>query len=312
MKSSLSCTVMWPDSPSCRGQGRIARGWRTGDVPGHGWLLLTMFWLDDEQEELWASPADAPGYRKLSTVIKVVAAASQPRDLATDSEAAMAMGEEAPISDNATADPEAAALARRRFEYMLLEVERVEDDLGRIDAVAGDGDHGRGMTRGLRAAVAAAAGAGDVPSDVVIAAGSAWAEAAGGASGALWGGMLRSAGRVLAERGTGTDAIAQALREAVSALTTLGGARRGDKTMLDALGPFVDAFIDRVRSGEEMTSAWTASVPASEDGAHHTATLVSRRGRSSVLGERSLGTPDPGAISVSYCLGAVGRALSEA
>ena len=195
---------------------------------------------------------------------------------------------------------------------MLDTVGTAEEELGRIDAVAGDGDHGRGMVRGLHAAVGAARRAGDVPGEVVEAAGEAWAEAAGGASGALWGGMLLSFGRALVENGTGAQAVGRALSGSVSSLVSLGSAKLGDKTMLDALGPFLAAYLERADAGDGLTTAWIAALPAAEEGARRTADLVSKRGRSAVLGERSRGTPDPGAVSMAYCLGAVGRTLAAA
>ncbi|MGO9659140.1 MAG: dihydroxyacetone kinase family protein [Acidimicrobiales bacterium] len=274
---------------------------------------LTLFWLDEELEELWAAPADAPGYRKGSVAPVRGGAALRPLPLRSrSSQAAASSREEAVTPSSGLVDAEAAAVARLAFDYMLRAIEPAEEELGRIDAVAGDGDHGRGMLRGLRAAAAAASGAGDVPGEVVIAAGRAWAEAAGGASGALWGGMLQAFGQALVEQGTGPAAVTKALTGAVGALAAVGGAGRGDKTMLDALGPFVDAFIEHVQAGDELAVAWAAAVPASDAGARHTASLISKRGRSAVLGERSRGTPDPGAVSMSYCLAAVSQVLAEA
>ena len=130
---------------------------------------------------------------------------------------------------------------------MLDAVAPAEDELGRIDAVAGDGDHGRGMVRGLRAAVGAGRGAGDVPGQVLMAAGAAWAEAAGGASGALWGRMLQSFGWALVENGTGAEAVGRALTDSAASLVGLGSAKLGDKTMLDVLAPFVDAYLERAQ-----------------------------------------------------------------
>jgi dihydroxyacetone kinase len=275
---------------------------------------LTMFWLDEELEELWAAPADSPGYRKAGTALtKTVLAGNEGAHVVAT---AMPVVESEPSpaesTRHATGDPAAAEVVRCALAAMLEAVEFAEEELGRIDAVAGDGDHGRGMVRGLRAAVGAARSAGDVPGEVLVAAGAAWAEAAGGASGALWGGMLQSFGRVLAEDGTGAEAVGRALGGSVSSLVSLGGAKPGDKTMLDALGPFVDAYLDRARAGEGLASAWAAALPAAEEGARRTADLVSTRGRSAVLGERSRGTPDPGAVSMVYCLSAVGRTLTAA
>jgi dihydroxyacetone kinase len=268
---------------------------------------LTLFWLDKELDELWAAPADSPGYRKSGPAPATRAFGHSQRV------AAVRVGTRAIEAEPSAVapDPEAAAVVRRALAAMLEAVESAEEELGHIDAVAGDGDHGRGMTRGLRAAVGAAAEAGDVAGQVIVAAGRAWAEAAGGASGALWGGMLEAFGRGLLDHGTGAEAIGTALSASVGSLVALGGAEPGDKTMLDALGPFVEAYRERVKSGEGLGPAWAGALPAAQEGARRTAGLVSKRGRSAVLGERGRGTPDPGAVSMAYCLAAVGRVLAE-
>ena len=120
-------------------------------------------------------------------------------------------------------------------------IDDAADELGRIDAVAGDGDHGRGMVKGTSAALAAAttaeeAGAG--AATVLIRAGDAWASQAGGTSGVLWGAALAALGRRLGDDRdeiTGAD-VAAAVRDGLDAITTLGKAKLGDKTMVDALG----------------------------------------------------------------------------
>ena len=271
---------------------------------------LTLFWLDEELEELWAAPADSPGYRKAGAVTKVALPGNKRGVVATATPVPESERSPAKTAGHATTDPVAAEVVRNALAAMLDKVGSAEEELGRLDAAAGDGDHGRGMVRGLRAAVGAATSAGDVPGEVLVAAGAAWGEHAGGASGALWGKMLQSFGRELVEHGTGAEAVGRALDSSVGSLVSLGGAKPGDKTMLDALGPFVDAYLGRARAGDGLTSAWLAALPAAQEGARRTADLVSKRGRSAVLGERSRGTLDPGAASMVYCLSAVGRTLT--
>ena len=119
-----------------------------------------------------------------------------------------------------------------------------EDELGRIDAVAGDGDHGRGMVKGssaARDAAAAAAEDGAGQGSVLAAAGKEWAAKAGGTSGVLWGALLTAVGARLGDTGAPDSAtVAAAMRDGYDALIQLGGASPGDKTMLDALLPFVE------------------------------------------------------------------------
>src|SRR5699024_554300 len=124
-------------------------------------------------------------------------------------------------------------------------IERNAAELGRLDAVAADGDHGMGMSRGMRAAVAAArdverAALGDALGAALLAAGTAFADAAGGASGALYGVLLAETGAGIRRGGGAPTAttIADAVAAAAEAFTELGGAQVGDKTMLDAIEPF--------------------------------------------------------------------------
>jgi dihydroxyacetone kinase len=191
----------------------------------------------------------------------------------------------------------------------------VEHELGRIDAVAGDGDHGRGMVKGTGAAADAATSAarqGAGTATVLNAAGEAWAARAGGTSGVLWGAALAAAARRLGDNGTPEDRdVADALRAGHNALVNLGGARRGDKTMLDALGPFVESLEAAVGNGTDWRTAWLASVEVAQKSAAETAELRPKVGRARPLAERSVGTPDAGAISLAMCAHVVAEVIEE-
>lgn len=180
-------------------------------------------------------------------------------------------------------------------------VVRHEAELGRLDAIAGDGDHGIGMRRGAEAAAAAArdaSGGGASVQRVLIAAGEAWSERAGGTSGALWGAALQAAGRELGNKGSyrGEDAGA-AVTAFVNAVTSLGKAAPGDKTMVDAVLPFRDAFVDELDHGSPLAGALASAVTAARQAADATASLRPLTGRARPLAEKSLGHPDPGAVS---------------
>jgi len=103
----------------------------------------------------------------------------------------------------------------------------------------------------------------------------------------------------------------RALEAALGAITRLGKAKVGDKTMIDALDPFVRAFGEATSSGASIVEAWKTALPAAEQGMQSTANMISKKGRSSRLGERSRGHLDPGAVSITYVLRAVGAALEE-
>jgi len=190
----------------------------------------------------------------------------------------------------------------------LAAIEAIEKELGRLDAVAGDGDHGRGMVRGLRAAAAAD---GQSPKEILGAAGAAFADAAGGSSGALVGMLINTIAQSLPDGNIGAAEIHSALQMGLMMMTKLGKAKVGDKTMIDTLEPFVNALGTAASEGKSAPDAWSAALPAAEAGMNSTKEMIAKRGRSSKLGERSRGTLDPGAVSMYHMLTAVGEALQE-
>jgi len=184
-----------------------------------------------------------------------------------------------------------------------------QEELGRLDAAAGDGDHGTGMVRGFRAASAVSSNG--TVGQILAAAGAAFSDAAGGASGALIGTFIMTVGQSLPADVIDAAGVHQALEAGEAAIARLGKAKPGDKTMLDTLDPFVKALGAAVANGATLTEGWQTALLAAEQGAHATAELVSRRGRASRLGERSRGHIDPGAMSMLYMLRAVGAVLIE-
>ena len=207
---------------------------------------------------------------------------------------------------------------RTFFHNALSIIETKEAELGRLDAAAGDGDHGAGMVRGLRAAVQTvdAADAATPPSLLLVQAGSAFADAAGGASGPLFGMCMMAIGQKLGSAASltgvgGGASMRDALQAGLDTVMKLGKAQPGDKTMIDALYPFVQAFGAAVDDGQPVADAWQQALPAAHAGMEATKEMVAQRGRSSKLGERSVGHADPGATSTYYLLCAAGYALGD-
>lgn len=277
---------------------------------------LTLCWLDEEIEPLLDAPAAAPGYRTSGALPGWTApAAAHPQVAAGDPQQLDPPAALAPKGPRtACAETVTAMIAAMRDA-----IEAIEADLGRLDSVAGDGDHGAGMVRGLRAACSAATVAGPRAADVLKAAGIAFSEAAGGASGALWGAALHEAGTALDAMNEpevdfddelSTVRVHHALVAALAAVTRLGGAEIGDKTLVDALVPFVDAFA--AAGNVPVPRAWAAASAVARDAAAATANLEGRKGRSAVHGARSRGTPDPGAVSMAAALTAALAALDRA
>jgi dihydroxyacetone kinase len=270
---------------------------------------LTLMWMDDELERLWSAPADSPAYRK--------GAAQQPsegeRRTAADAAAAAAAQTSGGPADAEAREVAGTVLAA--LEAMARTVSEAEEELGRIDAVAGDGDHGRGMVKGTRAAVEAARTAvddGAGPRTTLAAAGDAWAAKAGGTSGVLWGSALTALGRELGDSGRpSAKTVADGVRAGYEALIKLGGASPGDKTMLDALLPFTESLSAAVDDGVPLTDAWAAAARTAESAAQATAEMRPKVGRARPLAERSVGTPDAGAVSMGMCVSVVGTVLVD-
>jgi dihydroxyacetone kinase len=253
---------------------------------------LTLTWLDEELERYWAAPCDAPAFRRGRTDIVELRT-----DVIVDEEAA-------PVIPTASeASRKSAACISDLFAEIAAMLKDKESELGLIDAVAGDGDHGQGMQRGSAAAakaMAAAVSSGAGAQTTLALGGDAWADRAGGTSGAIWGLLLRSWSNALSDSDVPNEAtIAEGARKALDGVTTLGRARVGDKTLVDSLVPFVETLTTEAAAGKSLVEAWKASADASEAAAQATASLTPRLGRARPLAEKSIGHPDAGAVSLS-------------
>ncbi|MEV4949062.1 dihydroxyacetone kinase subunit DhaL [Streptomyces sp. NPDC053755] len=176
-------------------------------------------------------------------------------------------------------------------------VDREADRLTDLDSAIGDADHGANLRRGFAAVT-------DLlekeppatPGGVLTTAGRQLISTVGGASGPLYGTLLRRTGKALGEAPTVTrEAFAEALAAGVAAVAQLGGAHVGDKTMLDALVP----------AAEALRESFEAARTAAEEGALATVPLRARKGRAGYLGERSIGHQDPGAASSALLVAAL-------
>ncbi|MBP1851536.1 dihydroxyacetone kinase family protein [Rhizobium halophytocola] len=263
---------------------------------------LTLTWLDDELERYWLAPCDTPAFRR-GDIIATTAAPSV-----------------AGQHDEAIDYPPASAVSRKDaaclaglFEAIAQALGDAESALGAMDALAGDGDHGQGMRRGVNAArtaidLAVQGGAGAATALAV--AGDAWADRAGGTSGAIWGLLLRSWSRWLSDdTGIDSHAVARGARAALDDVMRLGGARPGDKTLVDAFLPFVETLEGAIAAQQSLPAAWNAAAAASHKAAEATAPLAPRLGRARPLAQRSIGHPDPGATSLALVAQTIGKRL---
>lgn len=266
-------------------------------------VSLSLWWVDEEIEQLWKAPAYTSGYRKGTVQL------DQQGEVLDDVDAAAAIE----VGEATEESRQAAQRIAGLLQTVHSTITEHAEELGKLDAIAGDGDHGIGMERGARAAQESATalldrqpGAGTLLEQ----AGKAWAAQAGGTSGVLWGALLEAIGRTVGDEAKPDPAtVAAAVGAADESVRKIGGAQVGDKTMIDALVPFTEGLTAAVQAGKDLAAAWTEAAARSTKAAEATADLMPKLGRARPHAEKSLGTPDPGAISFALIATAVGAEL---
>lgn len=173
-----------------------------------------------------------------------------------------------------------------------------------LDAAIGDGDHGINMARGFEA-VNSKMQAMETETDigkVMKTVGMTLISSVGGAAGPLYGtAFLRAAGPSQGKTQLDIETAALMLEAAITGIKERGKATRGEKTMLDALEPAYDAFVEGVKDKKSVTACLEVACEAARQGVEYTKSIVATKGRASYLGERSRGHQDPGATS-SYIM----------
>jgi dihydroxyacetone kinase len=267
---------------------------------------LTIMLLDDELEPLWRASCDTPAYKKGSSILSTLA--RKEKKIANKVEHARLSSTEF--------SHKAAIGTLQILEDALTTIVSAEKELGKIDAVAGDGDHGRGMVKGISAAVEAAqevvSNGGGIAS-LLIEAGESWAAKAGGTSGVLWGGALVKAGEVLSNEANSISdrEIVSAVTESIYNVKSMGKAEIGDKTMLDSMIPFADTLMALIKNGDSIVKAWGLSADVAEKSAQATSSLSPKIGRARPLAAKSVGTPDAGAVSFALIVKSVHQSITR-
>jgi len=258
------------------------------DMPG---CSLSLLKLDDERIALLDAPTQAPawpGGGKIGPKRRIRAP------------------EPAPAAQDDTPPSPLAPALREAGRVVADALVKAEAHLTDLDTRAGDGDLGASMVRAAEAIRALPESAWADPSRALAAVGDALRRAIGGSSGPFYATALLRASRRLAGDPTPTPATwAEAFTAAVQAIGELGGAKPGDRTMLDALHPATEAFTAAVISGKSPAEAWGICVAAAAAGTDATARMLPRLGRASYLGERAIGLPDAGAAAVLVWLQAL-------
>ncbi len=210
-----------------------------------------------------------------------------------------------PARASAAVPTTAAGLAVKRAAISAADaLVRAERHLTELDAIAGDGDLGLSMTRGATAIRALPEAAWATPAGALTQMSAALRRAIAGSSGPFYATALLRAARNLPDDPSAGD-WAESFVAAVSSVGELGGAKPGDRTMLDALLPAAMTFQSELAAGAAPRLAWAHAVQAAREGATATAQMQPRLGRAAYLGERVLGTPDAGAEAVVVWLAAI-------
>jgi dihydroxyacetone kinase len=268
------------------------------DMPG---ASLSLMRVDSARLALLDAASDAPGWPgggALNPAPKV--AAAQGSGVGSAQTAARSE-QAAPLTAAATRLRDAAFAAADALTA-------AEGMLGDLDGKAGDGDLGSSMARGAAAIRALPDSAWHAPQVALAAIGDALRRAIAGSSGPFYAtALLRASRRIGEGSGSATD-WADAFSQAVAAVADLGGAKPGDRTMLDALHPAAEAMKAQASKGASPTDIWRAGLDAAKNGAQATASMTPRLGRASYLGARAVGIPDGGAVAVTVWLAALAKA----
>jgi dihydroxyacetone kinase-like protein len=209
-----------------------------------------------------------------------------------------------------------APLAGAWLRAMAEAVAARRDELTALDAAIGDSDHGTNLDRGFTAVRALldsdSPGPPTTPGGLITKAGATLISTVGGASGPLYGTALRRVGRSLGDAPSADPAaLGAALRAGLEGIRSLGGAEPGDKTMVDAWTPAVEAFTKATADGATLADCARAAATAARDGADATTPLRARKGRASYVGDRAIGHQDPGAVSSALLFEALAEVLAD-
>jgi dihydroxyacetone kinase-like protein len=198
------------------------------------------------------------------------------------------------------------ALTPNQVRLMMLQVAdaiiEAEPKLSQADRDLGDGDHGLGMKRGMEAVKAQLEPLTPASAEqVLVTTGTAMMTSMGGASGAIFGTVYRAGGKAIAGRESlDSEGLALFLQAALEGVMKRGGAKPGDKTMIDALAPAAEKAKETV--SQPIVEALAAAATAAESGTEASKDMIAQFGRAKTLGEACLGFPDAGAISVTIML----------
>ncbi len=278
-------------------------------------VSVTIMSLDDELRTLLSSKSDTPAFKIDGPVEQPVF--SDYKETADDADVSYQVE-----TDSAHAQVKEDSITLENIIYLVDKMSEIiienESAFNKLDTHAGDGDFGNSVAKGFRQLKREwkqvlgqedlnIASFFDASSMVIM-------EHCGGASGPIWGGAFRAAGKAAGEKKElSVSEFADVLQRVVTAIQDIGersfgrGAEVGDKTLIDALAPCADSWKQSAASGEDMKTAFNKGAEAAVTGAEKTKDIVARMGRAGTVGERSLGYPDAGA----HALGVIFTELAD-
>lgn len=205
-----------------------------------------------------------------------------------------------------------AAWARRWIELSAADIAEQRGYLVDLDRAIGDGDHGENMDRGFKASVEALGQAQPASvAEVLKTVAKTLMSTVGGAAGPLYGTAFLRASKAAGDGELDGAGVAALIAGALDGIQARGKATTGEKTMVDAWTPALEAARAAAEAGSDPVAVLEAAATAAEAGAAATEPMRATKGRASYLGERSIGHLDPGAVSTSLILRAAVRAAGE-
>lgn len=196
-----------------------------------------------------------------------------------------------------------AALQRTEFVVRTIAETIVANEkyFGDLDSVVGDGDFGYSLARGFEKVLEQWDTLDRTDAGVFLQkVATVISSRMGGTSGPIWGtAFLRAGASAKGKEELGGSDVVEMLRAAITGIKARGGADLGEKTLLDALVPMTDTLADLLDQGTETQVALDGAAARARESAEATSTLQARRGRASYTGERSIGSPDPGALAIA-------------
>lgn len=268
--------------------------------------------VDEELKQLWSMPCQSFCYSKMEGPIKGGSATVSKS--ANNSKAVTKKSKQVAQKALNLSKSSAGLTLEQTKQMSLLVAEKIiaaEPILSQADRDLGDGDHGLGMARGFTALTKELSeNPHDNLRDLYQAAGNALLTTMGGASGVVFGSLFLAGGKTMhGAEFFGSHELSHLLSQSLKDVMSRGGAKPGDKTMIDALHPAAEAA--KANIDKPLSESIKAVAAAAEEGKEASKAMIATMGRAKTLGEKTIGLPDAGAISVTIILNTMADFIND-